>query len=328
LPAQVDQFLVVPNVHSDSSQTQIHDGAQRGYHIVLVAPHGDVVLLERNPEGSGLYSYRFLSCPNLWKVGDCDGFLNHNASSGYRVLPDATDASVLKNVTVPQGFGSRLVMEKPPQAALYSYHVQDLASDKVIPEAYAPVGLMFEGASSRLVLSERPRDGASPLSSTPYLIVGPDSSKKLVQTLNGLGAKGHRLALLAPTARFGGPLYALVYFFGNSESWEYALLTANDSAENLQRHLNEQGAKGFRPVIVAAGNLILERSTQGDPRSYSYCVVSIGKDRPFSAEIEKQLAAGYQLRLLVPLNLRPAKAFSFGDMSYASSPAVTLEKRE
>jgi hypothetical protein len=321
--AQDERFLVIPNIHSQKSQDQIRDKALMGYHLALIAPHGDVALLEHNPAGFGPYAYNFLQCPNLWTKGECDSFLNRSGASGFRVLPEATDTFVSKEYFpwFPR-FVSSFVLEKPPEGGTYSYSLKD----KHAPEGYSLIVLMY--ASSMMMLSERSPDTASETGVGSDLTIGPEGSRKLIKKLNDMGANGYRLVLWASTARFGGPQYAVVHIPAESGAWEYALLSIKDAPEVIQRHLVDQGAKGFRPLATFPDNLVLERPTQGNPKPYSYRIVSIDGPQPFSAEIEKHLDDGYALRMLVALNLRTKGFISFGDIAYASTPIVILERRD
>jgi hypothetical protein len=187
---------------------------------------------------------------------------------------------------------------------------------------------MFGLPSSVSILLEHTVETASARGSSSYVLIGPEGSKKIVKKLNELGASGHRLAVLDSQERMGGPSHAIVRQLERSEVWEYALLSTKDSPEVIQQHLAEQGAKGFRPVSSVPDGLILERPAQGDAKPYSFRVVSIDGLQPFSADIEKHLADGFELRMLVALRLRLPHFITFGDVAYESSPVVILEKHD
>ncbi|HUK31686.1 MAG TPA: hypothetical protein VLV89_11275 [Candidatus Acidoferrum sp.] len=315
-------------VTHDLSFVTVIDKALLGYHIALVAPHGDVALLELNPDASNPYVYDFLKCENLWKEGECEGFLNRNAASGYRVLPGATDAFTQKGPLWSPRFEARFVLEKSSQARTYSYRLQQGSKKPLISQDYSPIVLMFGHPSSVLLLSEHTAETAPARGSSSYVVIGPEGSKKMIKKLNELGISGHRLAMLVSQGRMGGPFHALVRLPERSEMWEYALLSTKDSPEVIQQHLAEQGAMGFRPVAAVPDNLILERPTQGDAKPYSFRLVSMHDRQPFSAEIAKHLADGFELRMLVALRLRLPHFITFGDVAYESSPVVILEKHD
>lgn len=322
---QKERFLVIPNIHSQKSQDQIRGKALIGYHLALIAPHGDVALLEHNPAGFGPYAYDFLQCPNLWTKGECDSFLNRSGASGFRVLPEATDTFVSKKYFpwFPR-FVSRFVLEKPPEGGTYSYSLKD----KHVPEGYSPIVLMY--ASSMMMLSERSSNANEETGTGSYLTVGPGGSRKLIKKLNELGARGYRLVFWSSTARFGGPQYeyAVVHIPAESGTCDYALVSIKDTAEEIQQHLIDQGAKGFRPLAITPDNIVLERTVQGRPNSCSLRIVSTDNHPAFSAEIEKYLVEGYRLSLLVALNVRPSRfiSFSYEHMQFDSSPIVILER--
>lgn len=318
---QNESFLIVGNVHSKKSQDQIREKATQGYRVVLIAPQGDVALLEHNPDGSGKFAYDFVECPNLWKKGECECVLNRDGAAGFRVLPEATDTVDHKGFLGAR-FVGRFVLEKPPESGTYSYSIKN----KQFGELYAPVALVFTDYATTVMLSEHSSDAAVKTGAGSYLKVGPEDSRKLIKKLNDLGARGYRLFLWTSYVRRGGPQDAIVHIPAESGISEYALLSTKDAPEVIRHRLDEQGAKGFHPLAIAPDQLILERTQQTKATQCSYQIVSTYKNQSFSAELQKYLDEGYRLSLLVALDLRASRFMDFGDVQFDSSPIVILEE--
>jgi hypothetical protein len=318
---QNERFLIVGNVHSKKSQDQIREKATQGYRMALIAPQGDVALLEHNADGPGKFAYDFVECPNLWKKGECESVLNRDGAAGFRVLPEATDTVDTKGFLGAR-FVGRFVLEKPPEGGAYSYSIKN----KQIAELYSPVALLFTDYSTTMILSEHSSDAAVETSVDSYFKVGPEDSRKLIKKLNDLGARGYRLVLWTSYVRRRGLPHALVHIPAESGISEYALLSTKDVPEVIRQRLDEQGAKGFHPLAIAPDQLVLERTEQTEATRCSYQIISTYNNQSFSAEIEKYLVEGYRLRLLVALDLRASRFISFGHVQFDSSPIVVLEK--
>jgi hypothetical protein len=318
---QNERFLIVENIHSKKSQDQIREKTTQGYRMALIAPQGDVTLLEHNANDSGKFAYDFVECPNLWKKDECESVLNREGAAGFRVLPVATD-TVDRKVWFGARFVGRFVLEKSPESGTYSYAIKNKQS----AESHSPVALVFTDYSTTKILSEHSSDAAVGTGVGSYLKVGPEDSRKLIKKLNDLGARGYRLFLWTSYVRLGGPQFAIVHIPAESGISEYALLSTKDAPEIIRQRLDEQGAKGFHPLAIAPDQIVLERAQQTKATRCSYQIVSAHNNQSFSTELEKYLDEGYRLTLLVALDLRASRFMNFGDVQYDSSPIVILEK--